>query len=138
MKKIFIDTNIIIDLLIKREGYIASAKILALAKDNDVTLYSSVLTMANIAYILRKSFVGDGLYQQMMKLSNILCVSDLTKKQFEQAISLKARDFEDALQYYCAIDNSCDVIITRNKKDFTFSTITVLTPEEYFDTEKHC
>lgn len=138
MKKIFVDTNIIIDLLIKRDGYIASAKILALAKDNDVTLYSSVLTMANIAYILRKSFVGDGLYQQMMKLSNILCVSDLTKKQFEQAISLKARDFEDALQYYCAIDNSCDVIITRNKKDFTFSTITVLTPEEYFDTEKHC
>ena len=138
MKKIFIDTNIIIDLLIKRDGYIASAKILALAKDNDVTLYSSVLTMANIAYILRKSFVGDGLYQQMMKLSKILCVSDLTKKQFEQAISLKARDFEDALQYYCAIDNSCDVIITRNKKDFTFSTITVLTPEEYFDTEKHC
>ncbi|MBR2018157.1 MAG: PIN domain-containing protein [Prevotella sp.] len=138
MKKIFIDTNIIIDLLIKRDGYIASAKILALAKDNDVTLYSSVLTMANIAYILRKSFVGDGLYQQMMKLSNILCVSDLTKKQFEQAISLKARDFEDALQYYCAMDNSCDVIITRNKKDFTFSTITVLTPEEYFDTEKHC
>lgn len=138
MKKIFIDTNIIIDLLIKRDGYIASAKILALAKDNDVTLYSSVLTMANIAYILRKSFVGDGLYQQMMKLSKILCVSDLTKKQFEQAISLKARDFEDALQYYCAMDNSCDVIITRNKKDFTFSTITVLTPEEYFDTEKHC
>lgn len=138
MKKIFIDTNIIIDLLIKRDGYIASAKILALAKDNDVTLYSSVLTMANIAYILRKSFVGDRLYQQMMKLSNILCVSDLTKKQFEQAISLKARDFEDALQYYCAIDNSCDVIITRNKKDFTFSTITVLTPEEYFNTEKHC
>ena len=138
MKKSFIDTNIIIDLLIKRDGYIASAKILALAKDNDVTLYSSVLTMANIAYILRKSFVGDGLYQQMMKLSNILCVSDLTKKQFEQAISLKARDFEDALQYYCAMDNSCDVIITRNKKDFTFSTITVLTPEEYFDTEKHC
>ena len=138
MKKIFIDTNIIIDLLIKRDGYIASAKILALAKDNDVTLYSSVLTMANIAYILRKSFVGDGLYQQMMKLSNILCVSDLTKKQFEQAISLKAGDFEDALQYYCAMDNSCDVIITRNKKDFTFSAITVLTPEEYFDTEKHC
>ena len=56
MKKIFIDTNIIIDLLIKRDGYIASAKILALAKDNDVTLYSSVLTMANIAYILRKSY----------------------------------------------------------------------------------
>ena len=138
MKKIFIDTNIIIDLLIKRDGYITSAKILALAKDNDVTLYSSVLTMANIAYILRKSFVGDGLYQQMMKLSKILCVSDLTKKQFEQAISLKARDFEDALQYYCAMDNSCDVIITRNKKDFTFSTITVLTPEEYFDTVKHC
>lgn len=135
MKKIFIDTNVIIDLLIKRDGYIASAKILALAKDTNVTLYSSVLTMANIAYILRKSFVGDGLYQQMSKLSKILCVSDLTNKQFEQAISLKVRDFEDALQYYCALDNSCDVIITRNKKDFTFSAIPVQTPEEYFDSE---
>ena len=50
MKKIFIDTNVIIDLLIKRDGYIASAKILALAKDTNVTLYSSVLTMANIAF----------------------------------------------------------------------------------------
>ena len=67
MKRIFVDTNVIIDVLMQREGFLASAK-----------------------------------------------------------------DFEDALQYFCAMSNQCDVIVTRNKKDFQFSSIDVLTPEELF------
>ena len=55
MKRIFIDTNVIIDVLMRREGFLASAKVLALAKKDNVSLFVSVLTMANIAYILRKT-----------------------------------------------------------------------------------
>ena len=54
-EKNFIDTNIIIDILMQRNGYLNSARVLALSKKEDTLLFVSVLTMANIAYILRKS-----------------------------------------------------------------------------------
>ena len=130
MKKIFIDTNIIIDVLMKREGYLSSAKVLALAKNEDESLFVSVLTMANIAYILRKTLKGDRFYKEMAELSDLLNVVDVTKEHFLFALELQAKDFEDALQYYCAISNMCDVLVTRNKKDFCFSSMEVMTPEE--------
>ena len=130
MKRIFIDTNIIIDVLMQREGYLSSAKVLALAKNREVSLFVSVLTMANLAYILRKTLRGDDFYNEMKKLSGLLNVVDTTNGHFLSALKLQAKDFEDALQYYCAVSNECEVIVTRNKKDFTFSTINVLFPEE--------
>lgn len=133
MKKIFIDTNIIIDILMQRNGYLNSASVLALSKKEDTLLFVSVLTMANIAYILRKSLRGDDFYSEIKKISSLVAVLDTTSKHFMSALELQAKDFEDALQYYCAISNECDIIVTRNKKDFTFSSIKVLTPEEFLD-----
>ena len=130
MKRIFIDTNVIIDVLMQRDGYLSSARVLALAKNNDTTLFVSVLTMANLAYILRKSLRGNDFYNEMKKLSCLLNVADTTYDHFLSALDLQAKDFEDALQYYCATSNGCETIVTRNKKDFTFSSINVLTPEE--------
>ena len=130
MKRIFIDTNVIIDVLMQRDGYLSSARVLALAKNEDITLFVSVLTMANLAYILRKSLKGDSFYAEMRKLSCLVNVADTTNNHFLSALDLQAKDFEDALQYYCAISNECDIIVTRNKKDFAFSSISVLTPEE--------
>ena len=130
MKRIFIDTNVIIDVLMQRDGYLSSARVLALARNEDITLYVSVLTMANLAYILRKSLKGDSFYTEMRKLSCLVTVADTTNNHFLSALDLQAKDFEDALQYYCAISNECDIIVTRNKKDFAFSSISVLTREE--------
>lgn len=130
MKRIFIDTNVIIDVLMQRDGYLSSAKVLALAKREDVSLVVSVLTMANVAYILRKTLRGEDFYREMKKLAHLLIVEDTTNGHFSLALELQSKDFEDALQYYCAISNQCEVIVTRNKKDFSFSTISVVTPEE--------
>ena len=130
MKRIFIDTNVIIDVLMRREGYLSSARVLALSKEKDIFLFVSVLSMANIAYILRKTLRGNDFYNEMKKLSCLLNVVDTTNGHFLSALELQAKDFEDALQYYCAISNQCEVIVTRNKKDFNFSSINVLTPEE--------
>lgn len=130
MKRIFIDTNVIIDVLMRREGYLSSARVLALSKEKDIFLFVSVLTMANIAYILRKTLRGNDFYNEMKKLSCLLNVVDTTNGHFLSALELQAKDFEDALQYYCAVSNQCEIIVTRNKKDFNFSSINVLTPEE--------
>ena len=130
MKRIFIDTNVIIDVLMQRDGYLSSARVLALSKEKEISLFVSVLTMANLAYILRKTLRGNDFYNEMKKLSALLNVVDITHGHFMSALDLQAKDFEDALQYYCAISNQCEVIVTRNKKDFNFSSINVLTPEE--------
>ncbi len=130
MKRIFIDTNVIIDVLMQREGYLSSAKVLALSKEKENSLFVSVLTMANLAYILRKTLRGNDFYNEMKKLSSFLNVADTTYGHLTSALDLQAKDFEDALQYYCALSNQCEVIVTRNKKDFNFSSINVLTPEE--------
>jgi len=124
--RIFIDTNVLIDLLCEREGYEQAGHILALSDNPQCVLYTSVLSIANLAYILRKA-----LYQSLNKLSNRLNISPMTQESFERALSLEASDFEDALQYYSALQADCEVIITRNKKDFKFSEIAVCSPDEF-------
>ena len=129
--KIFIDTNVLIDLLYKREGYEQAGKILALSQNSQYVLYTSVLSIANLAYILRKVLKGQALYQALNKLSKRLNISPMTQESFEKALSLEASDFEDALQYYSALQAECEMIITRNKKDFQFSEIAVYSPDEF-------
>ena len=82
MKRIFVDTNVIIDVLMQREGFLASAKVLALSKQENISLYVSVLTMANIAYILRKSLKGESFYTEIGKIANLLNVADLMNEHF--------------------------------------------------------
>ena len=72
-----------------------------------------------------------GKIQTVSKLANLFDVADLTKEHLVSALALEAKDFEDALQYYCACSNECEIIVTRNKKDFAFSKVEVLTPEEF-------
>lgn len=129
--KIFVDTNVLIDLLCQREGYEQAGKILALSQNPQYALYTSVLSMANLAYILRKILKGQALYQTLGKLSKRLNISPMTQESFEKALSLKASDFEDALQYYSALQAECEMIVTRNKKDFKFSEIAVYSPDEF-------
>lgn len=129
--RIFIDTNVLIDLLCEREGYEQAGHILALSDNPQCVLYTSVLSIANLAYILRKALKGKALYQSLNKLSNRLNISPMTQESFERALSLEASDFEDALQYYSALQADCEVIVTRNKKDFKFSEIAVCSPDEF-------
>ena len=131
MRRIFLDTNVLIDVILKRDDYVSAAKVMALFVDSRYKLYVSVLTMANIVYILRKEWKGDRLYDMLAHLSDILTVCSITDSDYNQALMLRAKDFEDALQYFAAWLAAADCIITRNKKDFSFSDIPVLTPDEF-------
>lgn len=131
MKRIYIDTNIIIDILISRDGYIDALRLIGLAKEMELSLHVSTLTMANVAYILRKSFVGESLYDKLQTISSKFAIDSLSSENFKDALDLRAKDFEDALQYFCAKENSCEVIITRNAKDFSFSDIPVMNASSF-------
>ena len=131
MKRIFLDTNVIVDFILERDGAEDAANILQLGEDGKIELSVSFLTMANTAYIARKGHTQEQLYNIMADLSAMLKTLPMDEVQLQQALQNPATDFEDMLQYQCAKANFCDIIITRNSKHFAFAEIPVLTPSEY-------
>lgn len=117
--KVFLDTNILLDLLLERDGYEESAQIFQLQEEGKLSLCVSFLTMVNIAYVYKKT-VGNSLAVANLKyLSSLVDVLPMENDMLQQSIYLDGRDFEDILQYVCAATADCDYIITRNVKDYT-------------------
>lgn len=130
--KLFFDTNIVIDLLGERETfYESSAKIATLADKSKIQIIVSALTFSTVYYILSRFEDKEIVKEKMRKFKIIVETSDLTEKIIDQGLSSKFSDFEDAIQYYCAVNMDCNILITRNGKDFKESAIPVLTPDEY-------
>lgn len=131
MKKIFLDTNVLLDFVLGREGMNETLAILQLKEENKVYLTTSILSMANTAYVAKRGRTKAELYELMQGLSEMIHTLQMDEIQFLEALSIIAPDFEDMLQMACAKAHDCDAIITRNKKDFTLSSIPVYTPGEF-------
>lgn len=134
MKKLLIDTNIIIDLLAKRKDfYQETQQLFTLADEKKISLYASSLTFANIHYVISKELSDDETRKVLMKLKLIVKILPLDEKTIELALSSDFKVFEDGVQYYTALENKLDIIITRNKKDFKTSKLPILTAKEYLN-----
>lgn len=131
MKKVFLDTNVVVDLLDKREPFCEDAvRLFTLAYKKKVELFISALTYSTAAYLLRKH----GKEEVRLLLGNLRRLSEVAKigeSEVDDALSSAFEDFEDALQYYSAVSKKVDVIVTRNQKDFANSKIPVLSPNEF-------
>lgn len=132
MKNIFLDTNIIIDLLLRPDYKQVVQLCLSQGKRHSCKFVISSLTVANFAYIARK-LAKETLYIHLKIILELFDVSPTYREQISRAIAMEANDFEDALQYQAAIDCKCDCIISRNVKDFVFSSIPVYTPEKFLE-----
>ena len=131
-EKLFLDTNVVIDLLGERDPfYEVAAKIASLADKGKILIYVSALTYSTVYYLLARFENKDLVKEKIRKFKVIAETSDLTGKIIDKALASGFPDFEDALQYYCAVDKDCRMIITRNGKDFKDSDIPVLSPDEY-------
>lgn len=133
MKILFLDTNIVIDLLAKREPfYQSAAKLFSLADKMKLQLCVSALTFANTNYILLKGRKPEEAKLILRKLKLLVKVIGLDDKIIGLSLNdSDFKDYEDAMQYYSALENGVDMIITRNLKDFQKSKIPVLTAEQY-------
>ncbi len=132
MNKLFIDTNIVIDLLSQRfDFYEASQDLFTYAIDNQIELIVSSLTFANTHYILKDQLKLSKVRSSLRKLKALVEVAAFDDKILELALEEEFKDFEDGIQYYIAIENSCDAIITRNKKDFKKSSLPILNASEF-------
>lgn len=130
--RLFLDTNIIIDIIGYRQPYcVSAANLLDLAYKEKVELYATALTFANALYVLRKSIGTEDATNYLKQLNQIVHIAPTTQQEVELAFNSENPDFEDAIQYYSAIAINADIIITRNPKHFKLSTLPVMDTEQY-------
>lgn len=136
MKKLLIDTNIVIDLLSRREPfYDEVATLFSLADKKQVELTVSSLTIANTSYVLLRQMDTNRAKSILRKLRLIVSILPLDDKVVGLALNDETfPDFEDGLQYYTAIENGQNLIITRNLKDFKNSKLPVMTARQFIET----
>ena len=135
--KLFMDTNVMLDLLGEREPFYDSvAKIATIADKGKVKLIVSALSYSTVFYLLSKFEDNEVVKEKLRKFKVISDTSDLTDRIIDKGLSSKFSDFEDALQYHCALKMDCNLLITRNLKDFKKSAIPVMTPDEYLKSLK--
>lgn len=138
MQKLFIDTNIVVDLLAQREPfYSESALLFSRADKKKIKLGVSSLTIANIHYILQQQMSASKAKMVLRKLKLIVDIYPLDNKIISLALNDDMfTDFEDALQYFTAIEHKQDAIITRNVKDYKKSQLPIHTAKEYLSYAK--
>lgn len=129
--KTLIDTNIILDVLTKRETfYIDSAKVWTLVREGIIEGCISAISVNNLYYIINKlegQKAAKSFVDQLLEDFEIIA---LTKNILKQARTNPQKDFEDLIQYFSAIHEECECIVTRNKKDFPSIGIKIISPAE--------
>lgn len=134
MKRLFLDTNIVIDFLAQRSEFLPAANLMQMAIEGKVILFMTPLTVANITYILRKELPKDILKQKLQLLCRFIKISPVTEIEVNKAFLTENPDMEDAIQYFSAEAVDADYIITRDPKHFNYAAIPVMNASEYIAT----
>lgn len=130
--KLFLDANVVLDLILKREPFFDNiAEIVTIAENKKFTLCLSSVTFVNVNYIACKFTDKKNVLESLKKLRILFDVLSVSEVEIDKALFSNFNDFEDAVQHYCALKNNCDYIITRDSKDFKNSEIPTFTPTEF-------
>ena len=136
MKKVFLDTNVLIDYLARRGQFFEpAAQIVQLGQQRSCEILVSALSFATASFILEShnKLSNDAIvskFSEFVKMCNVTPVDSII---IDEAIASHFSDFEDAMQYYSAIREGADAIITRNSNDFNVAQIPVFEPQEFLD-----
>ena len=122
MKRVFLDTNILIDYIDNRQGADEAEQIFACGFSGEALLFASSLTFANMAYII-KGRTQEEKYDALKQMAAVVEILPLNKEEVLAAIALPAPDFEDMLQYQCAKAAGCDYNVTNDRRHYDFSDI---------------
>ena len=132
--KVLIDTNVILDVLYKREGFYEDSLIIwKLCETRKIDGYISALSIPNIVYILRRELDPEKTLEVINNINLVFKIYDLKSEIIMQAAEKKTKDYEDALQMVTAQKLKASFIVTRNIKDFTGSKIIAVKPSELLE-----
>lgn len=129
--RILIDTNIILDVLLRREPfYRDGAKVLNLSKRDDINLFVSASAITDIYYIANQTLRNRMKIKDLLsKLLKIVSIASVSEDMIKNALELPWKDFEDSVQYSVALLQEMDGIVTRNSNDYKEAEIDIWTPE---------
>jgi predicted nucleic acid-binding protein len=132
--KVFVDTDIIYDMLAKREPHFqAAARLFTLADGGKIQIFISALTIANIHYLISKQLSPDEAKQIIRKFRLMVHIVPINEKIIDLALNSDFKDFEDAIQHYCALENDIPILLTRNLRDYKKSQISVMTAQDFIN-----
>jgi predicted nucleic acid-binding protein len=130
--KILIDTNVILDLALERQPYhVAAERILEASDFERFHLFISASMVTDIYYVLRKQIGKQNAWNYLRDLFVSVDVCQVDKRSVLQALSSTFSDFEDAVQYFAALDSGIEMILTRNPGDFPGSSVPVIDPQVF-------
>lgn len=132
MRKIYLDTNVILEHAMQRDNYLQVVKIFHLAESGVIECYTSAATFFTIAFFLRREKHIKKIFKDYFSFIKIVATRD---QDLQSAINSTFLDIEDGFQYYSAIDK-CDAFVTFNKKDFVkheHKKLQCYTPSEFLN-----
>ena len=135
-RRIFITSDIFIDVLLKREQfYKAGQRLLNIGqKEENPKICTSALIIANILCITDKALGKNEAKENVQKLLKLVTVFPVNADCITLAMSSNFTDLDDAMQHFIAMQNQCDLIITRNLKHYKNSLLPVMSADEYLRT----
>ena len=130
--KLLIDTNVVLDVLLRREPFSkTAAEVLNLTQRDDVREYVSASAITDIYYIANKQMKDrDAVRNLLKRLLMVVSVVAVSEREIQNALNLAWGDFEDSVQYSVALLNEMDGIVTRNPSDYQEANIRIWLPEQ--------
>jgi predicted nucleic acid-binding protein len=136
MMRVFLDTNILLDIIECREKFLLpSSNVFDLGIKGQIQMFATPLTFANCIYTARKNVGYENAIQGLIALKRYVMVATMNDEQVENALCSDMPDFEDMLQYEAALSSKCNVIVTRDKKRHfpQDGRIPILSPEDFLN-----
>ena len=130
--KLLIDTNVVLDVLLRREPFFrTAAEVLNLTQRDEVWVYVSASAITDIYYIANKQMKDrDAVRDLLKRLLMIVSVAAVSEREIQNALNLAWGDFEDSVQYSVALLNEMDGIVTRNPSDYQEANMRIWLPEQ--------
>jgi len=129
--RVLIDTNVVLDFLQERKPFVEdAAHLFARIDAGEIEGFIAATTITNIYYIARKAAGAIVARNVIIQILTDLTICMVDRAVLEQAIALNFSDFEDAVQYACAVVYGVDAIVTRDRAGFVDAEIAVMSPSE--------
>lgn len=130
--KLLIDTNVVLDVLLRREPFFrTAAEVLNLTQRDDVREYVSASAITDIYYIANKQMKDrDAVRDLLKRLLMVVSVAAVSEREIQNALDLAWGDFEVSVQYSVALLNEMDGIVTRNPGDYQEANMRIWLPEQ--------
>ena len=127
---VFVDNDVILDLLLERKDFAYCAKVLENIEKGNLTGFTSPIIFTNTFFLISKAKNKDLAWKALRKLRLLFKIIRINEDIVDQALASGFKDFEDALQYYCAIDSKVKYLVTRNKPDYIGEEVIIISPQE--------